>query len=418
MELFSQQFIRLEKINLNFLNVESRVKFLERIIWGFRRLIIKTPLVDRWLISQLLPPMLFAIGAFTTVSLSVGIMFDLVRKIVEFGLPFQIALKVMILKLPGFLVLSFPMSMLLATLLAYGKLSSNSELLALRSLGYTNKRIIVPVVFLSLLMTFITFNFNDSLVPISNRVAENIMRSSLGKAISSEEGKHIMFSRYGSQIDSSNKISESNENLTHIFYAKFFRNNFMEEVTLIDYSRIGIEQTLRAKKGEFDQNNNLWIFYDGRLTITQDDGTVSFVNFNRYQYPLGEGPRDLAKVPSDSNDMTLKQAKKAEALYQKSGNIKEARRMSVRIQEKFTLPAACLVFGLIGSGFGLRSISRSSKSQGFGLSVLLIFGYYLISFFSSSLGVKGVLTPFVAAWAPVFISIAIALLLIKRASKI
>ena len=384
----------------------------------FRQLIIKIPLVDRWLICQLLPPMFFAIGTFTAVSLSVGIMFDLIRKIVEFGLPLQIALKVLILKLPGFLVLSFPMSMLLATLLAYGKLSSNSELLALKSLGYTNKRIIVPVVFLSLLMTFITFNFNDSLVPISNRVAENIMRSSLGKAFSSEEGKHIMFSRYGSQIDSSNKISKSNENLTHIFYAKFFRNNFMEEVTLIDYSRIGIEQTLKAKKGEFDENNNVWIFYDGRLTITQDDGTVSFINFNRYQYPLGEGPIDLAKVPSDANDMTLKQARKAEILYQKSGNTKESRRMRVRIQEKFTLPAACLVFGLIGSAFGLRSFSRSSKSQGFGLSVLLIFGYYILSFFSSSLGVKGIINPFIAAWAPVFISISVALWLIKRVSKI
>ena len=71
--------------------------------------------------------------------------------------------------------------------------------------------------------------------------------------------------------------------------------------------------------------------------------------------------------------MTLKQARKAEALYQKSGNTKEARRIRVRIQEKFTLPAACLVFGLIGSAFGIRSFSRSSKSQGFGLSVLLIF---------------------------------------------
>ena len=141
--------------------------FIKIIRSKFRKLLIKIPLVDRWIIGQLLPPMLFAIGAFTAVSLSVGIMFDLVRKIVEFGLPLQIALKVMILKLPGFLVLSFPMSMLLATLLAYGKLSSNSELLALKSLGYTNKRIIIPVVFLSLLMTCITFYFNDSLVPLS-----------------------------------------------------------------------------------------------------------------------------------------------------------------------------------------------------------------------------------------------------------
>ncbi len=82
----------------------------------FRKLIKTIPLIDRWLIGQLIPPMLFAIGAFTAVSLSVGIMFDLVRKIVEFGLPFPIALKILILNLPGFLVLSFPMSMLLATL--------------------------------------------------------------------------------------------------------------------------------------------------------------------------------------------------------------------------------------------------------------------------------------------------------------
>ena len=392
--------------------------FLKKLMSSLRKLTIKIPLIDRWLLGQLLPPMLFAIGAFTAVSLSVGIMFDLVRKIVEFGLPFQIALKVLVLKLPSFLVLSFPMSMLLATLLAYGKLSSNSELLALKSLGVSNRRIIFPALLLSIFMTYLTFTFNDSLVPSSNRAAENTMRSSLGKAISSEEGKHIMFSRYGYQIDSSNKVSNSNENLTHIFYAKYFRNNFMEEVTLIDFSRIGMEQILKAEKGEFDQNKNLWIFYDGRLTITQDNGETSFVNFNTYKYPLGEGPRELAKVPSDSNDMTLRQAIKAEALYKKAGNNKEARRIRVRIQEKFTLPAACIVFGLIGSSFGVRSISRSSKSQGFGLSVLMIFGYYLLSFFSSSLGVKGILNPVLAAWAPVLLSISLSIFLLKRVSKI
>ena len=384
----------------------------------YRKLTLMIPLVDRWLLGQLLPPMLFAIGAFTAVSLSVGIMFDLVRKIVEFGLPFQIAIKILILKLPGFLVLSFPMSMLLSTLLAYGKLSSNSELLALRSLGVNNKRIIFPAVILSIFMTCLTFTFNDSLVPISNRVAENTMRASLGKAISSEEGKHIMFSRYGSQVDSANRVSNSQENLTHIFYAKYFRNNFMEEVTLIDFSRLGMEQILKAEKGEYDQKKNLWKFYNGRLMITRDNGDISSINFERYQYPLGEGPRELAKVPSDANDMTVRQAIKAEALYKKAGNNKESRRMRVRIQEKFTLPAACLVFGLIGSSFGIRSISRSSKSQGFGLSVLMIFGYYVLSFFSSSLGVKGIFHPILAAWLPVGLSISISIFLLKRASKL
>ena len=384
----------------------------------YRKFTLAIPLIDRWLLGQLLPPMLFAIGAFTTVSLSVGIMFDLVRKIVEFGLPFQIALKILLLKLPGFLVLSFPMSMLLATLLAYGKLSSNSELLALKSLGVNNKRIILPAVILSLFMTFLTFSFNDSLLPVSNRVAENTLRESLGKAISSEEGKHIMFSRYGSQVDSLNRVSKSQENLTHIFYAKYFRNNFMEEVTLIDFSRLGMQQILKAQKGEYDQNKNLWNFYDGKIMISRDNGEISSINFEKYQYPLDEGPMELAKVPSDANDMTVRQAIRAESLYRQAGNNKESRRMKVRIQEKFTLPAACLVFGLIGSSFGVRSISRSSKSQGFGLSVLMIFAYYILSFFSSSLGVKGVLNPILAAWTPVVISISLSIYLLNRASNI
>ena len=55
------------------------------------------PLIDRWLLGQIIPPMIFAISAFTVISLSVGVMFDLIRKIVEFGLPLFLAIKVLFL---------------------------------------------------------------------------------------------------------------------------------------------------------------------------------------------------------------------------------------------------------------------------------------------------------------------------------
>ena len=61
------------------------------------------PLIDRWLLGQIIPPMVFAISAFTVISLSVGVMFDLIRKIVEFGLPLFLALKVLFFKKPNFL---------------------------------------------------------------------------------------------------------------------------------------------------------------------------------------------------------------------------------------------------------------------------------------------------------------------------
>ena len=134
-------------------------------------------------------------------------------------------------------------------------------------------------------------------------------------------------------------------------------------------------------------------------------GQTTNIKFKKYEYPFVEGPLDLAKVPKDANDMSLKEALEAERIYKKIGDIKEIRKIQVRIQEKFTLPCACLVFGLIGSILGSKSNLRSSKSQGFGLSVILILVYYVMSFLFSSFGVKGILPPIIAAWFPVVFSI-------------
>ena len=62
----------------------------------------------------------------------------------------------------------------------------------------------------------------------------------------------------------------------------------------------------------------------------------------------------IAQLPKDANDMTVAEAFMAKKLYSDSGNQKEVRRIKVRIQEKFTLPMACIVFGLIGSSLGAK----------------------------------------------------------------
>ena len=364
------------------------------------------PLIDRWLLGQIIPPMIFAISAFTVISLSVGVMFDLIRKIVEYGLPVLKALQALIFSLPSFLVLSFPMAVLLSTLLSYGKLSANSELLALRSLGITISRIIAPAIAISIFMTGLTFYFNDNLVPNSNKLAESTLRSGIGSSFNQGKSKNnIIFTRKGSRIDSTNKQTKINTFLTHIFYASQFENNIMKEVTVLDFSRENIKQILTASSAIFDRNNSSWIFSDGGIISTDTNGQTTNIKFEQYIYPFVEGPLDLAKVPKDASDMSLKEALEAERIYKEIGDVKQIRKIQVRIQEKFTLPCACLVFGLIGSILGCKSNLRSSKSQGFGLSVLLILIYYVMSFISSSFGVKGLLPPIIAAWFPVILSL-------------
>jgi len=384
----------------------SKSSLIKRTIYKIITPWYSISLIDRWLLGQIIPPMIFAISAFTVISLSVGVMFDLIRKIVEYGLPILQALQALIYSLPSFLVLSFPMAVLLSTLLSYGKLSANSELLALRSLGITTNRIIAPAIMISIFMTGLTFYFNDNLVPTSNKLAESTLRSGIGSSFNKQKGRNnVIFSRKGSRIKTNNKPTKKNTYLTHIFYASRFENNILKEVTVLDFSRENIKQILNANSAIFNKNNSSWVFIDGSIVSTNSNGQTTSIKFKEYTYPFVEGPLDLAKVPKDASDMSLKEAIEAERIYKKIGDLKEIRKIQVRIQEKFTLPCACLVFGLIGSILGSKSNLRSSKSQGFGLSIILILVYYVISFLCSSFGVKGLLPPIIAAWSPVFISL-------------
>ena len=380
----------------------------------------KIPLIDRWIISKILPVLIFAISAFTIVSLSLGVMFDLIRKIVEYGLPIVVALKIFFLSLPGFLVIAFPMSILLACLLTYGKLSSNSEILALQSIGINNYRIVLPSILLAVFMTFLTFVFNDNLVPISNRIATDIMQNNLTKYVRAEKGKfNVTFSKYGSIIDSNtNNPIDNQTHLTHIFYARKFVDNTMYDITVVDLSRKDKKTLISANNGKYIDRKNMWKFLDGKIVITENEGSVSTVLFDAYNYSFDNGPSKLAEIPRNANDMTLSQAKKAQKMYEMSGNIKEARKMKVRIYEKITFPMSCIVFALIGSTLGIKQNIRSSKSQGFGISIILIFLYYLTCFVFSSLGVVGFITPFLAAWIPVIIFLSFGSFLLRRSCMV
>ena len=392
---------------------------LQRQLQRLKRQWQRLPLMDRWLSSELLGPLLFGIAAFTAVSLSVGVVFELVRKVAEAGLPPLVAMQVLGLRLPGFLVLSFPMATLMATLLAFSRLSSSSELTALRSIGVPTWRMVVPALVVAALMTLLTFVFNDVIVPSANLVAADTLDSALGRSVAAERGDNVVYSRYAELTTLDEKGRERTGNdLAQLFYARRFREGKMYEVTLLDFTKARHQQLLIAKTGTWNDARSMWEFRDGRIVdIDSENNRTTSADFERYFYPFNKGPLEVGKLPSDAAQMTVAQAWRAEALLEQAGDRKEARRLRVRIQEKFAFPAICLVFGLIGSSLGVRPNARTSRSQGFGISVLLIFGYYLMSFIFSSLGIKGTLLPFFAAWMPVFIGVGGGLVLLRQASR-
>ncbi len=374
----------------------------------------RIPLLDRWLLGELIGPLLFAIAMFTVLALTVGVLVELVRQIAEFNLPVLIAIQVLLQRLPSFLVLSFPMATLFATLLAYGRLSTNSELTALRSVGVSATRMIIPALVLALVMSSLTFLFNDVLVPRSNRAAEVTLRRALGKAISTEKGDNIIYPRFGRVEEPDGSFSKG---LLQLFYANKFRDGTMTRVTLLDFSRAGFTQMLLAESAQWNRQEAKWEFFNGQILTLTPSGSTTSADFDRYLYPFSAAPIRIAKLPKDANNMTVAEALQAEQLLQSAGDLKGARKLQVRIQEKFTFPMACLVFGLIGSSLGAKPNNRTSRGQGFALSIVMILVYYLLAFSFSAMGVKGTLPAVLAAWSPVLISLAGGGFLLRQASQ-
>ena len=387
---------------------------MEALIQRIKTQLRRIPLLDRWLLGELIGPLLFAIAMFTVLAITVGALFELVRLISEKNLPVLIATQVLLERLPSFLVLSFPMATLFATLLAYGRLSSNSELTALRSVGVTSTRMIIPALVLAFLMTNLTFLFNDVLVPRSNRSAEVTLSNALGAAIASEKGDDIIYSRFGrlEQADGSTK-----KGLQQLFYAGTFRDGTMINVTLLDFSRVGFTQMLQAETAEWNENEAKWEFLNGQILTLTPSGSTTSADFDRYLYPLSAAPIRIAQLPKDARNMTVAEALQAEQLLQNSGDLKGARKLQVRIQEKFTFPMACLVFGLIGASLGAKPNNRTNRGQGFALSIVMILTYYLLASSFSALGVKGTLTPILAAWSPIMICLGGGGFLLRQASR-
>ncbi|KZR87245.1 putative permease YjgP/YjgQ family protein [Synechococcus sp. MIT S9509] len=387
---------------------------IEALIQRIQTQLRRIPLLDRWLLGELIGPLLFAIAMFTVLAITVGALFELVRLISEKNLPVLIAIQVLLQRLPSFLVLSFPMATLFATLLAYGRLSSNSELTALRSVGVTSTRMIIPALVLAFLMTNLTFLFNDVLVPRSNRLAEVTLSSALGRAISTEKGNNIIYPRFGRVQEPD---GSSSKGLLQLFYAGKFEDGIMTRVTLLDFSRVGFTQMLLAERGQWNEQEAKWEFLNGQILTLTPSGSTTSADFDRYLYPLSAAPIRIAQLPKDARNMTVAEALQAEQLLQNSGDLKGARKLQVRIQEKFTFPMACLVFGLIGASLGSKPNNRTNRGQGFALSIVMILTYYLLASSFSALGVKGTLTPILAAWSPILICLGGGGFLLRQASR-
>ena len=87
---------------------------------------MKIRILDRYIFREVVVTFLFGVCAFSAVFLGSGTLFHIAKYITDYGATIQSVVKVLVLSIPDIIVYTFPMSMLLASLLTYGKLSGSS----------------------------------------------------------------------------------------------------------------------------------------------------------------------------------------------------------------------------------------------------------------------------------------------------
>lgn len=360
-------------------------------------------ILDKYILKELLGPFFFGIAAFSSVFIGTSTLFRIAQYVTKYGASIPTVIKLFFYSLPGIVVLTFPMSMLLASLLAFGRLSGSSEVTAMRSGGLSFYRLTVPVMITALIVSMAAIVLNEKVVPAANAGYSNIVRYEIEKNTRPKSQEHIIVK---------NVKAGQIERLT---YAQNFMSdtNTMSKVSIQEFEAGRLVRVESAETAKWADDH--WTMYNGTITDLSEEGKVGrTLKFTEQIMPIDKNPKTISQEQKDPNEMTMKELKQTIDVLQRE--YVKTSKYEVELYQRVAIPMASFVFALIGTPLGL-SPNRSSSSIGLGLSIIIIFMYYTVLTVSGALGQGGAIPPLVAAWLPNIAGTLVGIYLVYKASR-
>ncbi|HAH68396.1 MAG TPA: LPS export ABC transporter permease LptG [Synergistaceae bacterium] len=365
---------------------------------------LKFRALDRFIFVELVGPFFFGLMAFTIIMVAGGLLFRIADLIIKNGVSLGIVIRLFLYYLPKMAAAAIPMSCLLAALLGFNKLSANSELVALKSSGISFNRIIRPVIILAFLVSIGAFFINETLVPVSERAAANVMAYEVYKQ-SPPVFKEKVFLK-----------EESGGSLKRVIYVNRMdiKDGMMSDVVVQEFENGLLSRLVSAEKGEWIDGS--WWLEEGKVfEITKENDVSLLFTFDKQALQLNLNPEEAARSSRTPDEMTLNELfREIEMMKQKGMDVSK---IVMIMNLRFSVPWACLVLAIVGAAVGSRP-QRSSSGMGLGLSVIIVFVYYIILSFTQSLGDAGYLHPVFAAWIANIVFLIIGAGLTLRANRL
>lgn len=363
--------------------------------------------INRYILKEISLPF-FMLLLILTFVLLMGRILQLMDLMINKGVGLTAIIKLICYLMPSFLIITIPVSLLIAILIGMGRLSSDNEITIMKSSGISLFQLMPPVAAASLVAFIVTAIMGFFLVPGGNFATKNLL---------------FEIAKQKASIGIKEKIfNDDFEGL--VLYANSIpvHGNYMENLFISDNRLSGEPITILAKRGYLisspvSMTVTLRLENGSSYAVDSDFRVFKKMDFASYDISLDVSAPVTGEegvIKKKGTEMTLTELVKSI----RDGDMKKKkhRELVIELHNKFTIPFSCLIFCLLGVPLGLVK-ERSGKSRGFVIGIVVVMTYYVLQLSGEALAETGRLAPAIGAWAPNIILGSIGIMMFNMAAQ-
>ncbi|MGB9681986.1 MAG: LptF/LptG family permease [bacterium] len=338
-------------------------------------------ILDRYLIKETFPSFIAGVFGFALI-LSASLLFNLVDLFVNRGTPIVDIIRIFFYELPGVLTISFPIASLFAVLLALNRLARDGEITAFRIGGIRLSRIFLPIIVFGILVSVGNFAISEFIAPWSVHQGETLIREAIFKDPLPVIQDNVFF-----------KAPENR----YIYLGRYDPSTRTGTDVLLYSLTPGLPpQVISAKRIIVEDKE--WILEDGAIHYYDKDGIISLQSkFKRLLLNLNVNLETFYKEQKTTDEMSARELKERIDSFKKSGI--NTRNLEVDYQMKFSIPFAAAILAVLGAPLSILPV-RGGRFYGLGVSIVIIFIYYIFLALGRALARNGILSPIAGPWLP------------------
>ncbi len=364
-------------------------------------------ILRNYVLKEMLGPLILSLVVITF-AFVIGNIVKLADFVINKGVEIGYVGQLFVYLIPRLLTYAVPMSALTATLLAFGRLSSDNEIVAMRANGINLYRISAPVIIIGLLLSVISLPLNDKIVPVAHYRARILL-------------KEVGLRHPAAYLEAGTFIKGFKDYILFIYDIKYNKDKTtFKNIRIYQPQENGPTRTIVAKRGELvtvaDKNTIKLKLIEGTSDEPNPMNPRHFykLNFRTYYLTLTLDDSTMEESGKKNKEMTFDELLASADKLKKKGI--DPQPLIRRFHRGIATSFASFAFVLIGIPLAITT-RRSEKSIGIGLAFALATIYWLLLALGQILATKNIIPIWLSVWFANIILIFIGLVLMHIAVR-